>query len=99
MIDGTKETSDDAAFVAESLSLFPNPTFNSDISSELIARNNKTIKASIYDTKGLLLTRESVNILRGLNHQTMAISDLPKGLYLLSLDDGLQSVSKLFFKN
>ena len=75
------------------MTIFPNPTsgittieFNSLIESK--------VNVLLYDSKGSLVAIEKENINIGSNNRTIDLSAVSQGLYLLTISDGVNSVSR-----
>mgnify|MGYP003805799403 CR=1 FL=1 len=73
--------------VTDGIQLFPNPanyelnvTFNSD--------NNETAVINIYDLTGRMVFTKNFQSAQGRNTYTLNTSDLSKGVYILTLENG-----------
>ncbi|MBG16211.1 MAG: hypothetical protein CL853_07650 [Crocinitomicaceae bacterium] len=96
-MNSTVELKENLSF--SDLTIFPNPTsgittieFNSLIDSK--------VNVLLYDSKGSLVAIEKENINIGSNNRTIDLSAVSQGLYLLTISDGFNSVSRqLMVKN
>jgi hypothetical protein len=78
---------------ANALSIYPNPASENIIIRYVSTSKNVVVK--MYDVTGQLV-RSTTNIVSGEN--TVNISALAKGLYLLSVQDGTTTITKRFIK-
>ena len=90
-MNSTVEIKENLSF--SDLTIFPNPTsgittieFNSLIESK--------VNVLLYDSKGSLVAIEKENINIGSNNRTIDLSAVSQGLYLLTISDGVNSVSR-----
>ncbi len=81
----------------KNLLIAPNPASDVLIFS-FIAKETTTAKVFISDVSGRLFLQKNVDILRGPNAVNFPISAVPKGAYLLTIDDGVAVVSQQFIK-
>ncbi len=81
------------------LIISPNPA-SKEITIQLISKNTSDCVASIYDTKGLLITKLNINGTAISQGKNINIEYLPKGIYILSVRDfnGNVSLSKFVKK-
>jgi hypothetical protein len=71
------------------LSVFPNPTTNQF--SIIIPQNNQTVTGTLTDLQGkIVLTQQFTKNNEIVNQHQLNVSDLPKGIYILTLTTPLQ---------
>jgi Secretion system C-terminal sorting domain len=83
--------------LVESMRVFPNPVADL-LTVHFTAKDKTRTKMFISDVNGRLFLQKNVDILRGANAVNFPISDVPKGAYLLTIDDGVTIVSQQFIK-
>lgn len=83
--------------LVESMRIFPNPVADL-LTVHFTAKDKTTAKVFISDVNGRLFLQKNVDILRGSNAVGFPISDLSKGAYLLTIDDGVTLVAQQFIK-
>jgi len=99
--DLTASTSCPAAGINEvaanvaSLNIMPNP-FNSSAQLSFTAEKNATYAVKITDITGKLISAKQMQANPGLNTTTIERGNLSAGLYLISLSDGVSSVTRKF---
>jgi Secretion system C-terminal sorting domain len=86
----------EGAVIAEVL-ISPNPATDV-LNFDCVAREKILVKMLISDLLGRTFQQKNVDILRGSNNVKIPISDLPKGIYLLTIDDGKVVVKQKFVK-
>jgi len=96
VLNGIEEPLSTSAFNSESITLWPNPVKNSlNISSSEISFS-EDVQVSIYDMTGRrILSFEDLEIS---NNLKLDMSSLSKGIYVLNINDGGQSIQKRIIK-
>ncbi|WP_019039479.1 S8 family serine peptidase [Psychroflexus tropicus] len=96
VLNGDEETLSNANFDETPIAFWPNPVKNKlNISSSEI-NFSKDLQVSIYDLTGRKLI--DLNDLESTSNLTIDVSTLSRGLYILSLTDGNQSIQKRIIK-
>jgi Secretion system C-terminal sorting domain len=83
--------------IIEDLLVSPNPAMDV-LSFNCVAKNKISVKILVSDLLGRVFRQKNVDILRGTNDLKIPISDVPKGIYLLTIDDGKAVVVRKFTK-
>lgn len=78
--------------------IYPNPT-QENIFLNILSGNSQEIKYSIFDTFGTLVLDKNLGTSNRIVNELIDLSNIQAGLYLLRLDFGGNSSSKLFLKN
>ena len=74
-----------------SMYVYPNPVSN-QLTIDLVSEYDlKNINVNIYDLTGKILIQVQVDLAIGSNQIPMDVSSLPKGTYLVHINDGLNS--------
>ena len=70
--------------------LYPNPSSGEQVTIDYRSATEARLSICLYDLQGKRLQRFSVSLSPGLNHIPIENLALPKGMYFLSLDDGIR---------
>ena len=81
---------------AASLSIYPNPAANELRITIPVSWQNKTVSYSIYNMQGILVKER--NRSNAGQTESLMISDLPAGNYVIRTDNGSQTAIKQFIK-
>ena len=84
--DGTSSFSSIVAirfFHQWSVTIYPNPVVDTDLSVNVITEEENQIKLSIYDFNGQFIWSQTEHLKTGLNQNHISTMDLPKGVYNL----------------
>lgn len=88
-------TLNNSSFNSESISVWPNPV-KSQLNISNTATFNDSASASLYDLSGRLV--KSLDELNSTENQSIDTSGLSKGIYILNITDGRQSIQKKIIK-
>jgi hypothetical protein len=80
------------------LNLFPNPA-DKQLTLQVPATNDNKVQYTVYNAYGSLVFAKDLGILGGNIFETIDITKLERGLYLLRFDLGKASTTKRFIKN
>lgn len=78
---------DEIATPAIGVSVFPNPV-KSSIEANVTIDQTSDVTIQLVDITGKLAKSENVHYTTGEHHLSMDVSDLPKGIYMLSIQSG-----------
>lgn len=76
-----------------SLEVFPNPT-SSYIIAKFLSKEHKSLEVLIHDFLGRQLQKSTIKSVNGENLHTIPLGKLSNGIYLLSLYDGVEVISR-----
>lgn len=80
------------------INLYPNPTTNF-ICIQWISQEKSTASILVKSLSGMTLKNQSSTILVGKNDLKVDVSTLPKGLYIINIVLGEQTITERFIKN
>ena len=79
------------------LSLIPNPS-NNILSLQYTSLQSQPITLHLYDLTGRLLHKETLQTTLGTNNYVMDMTKFPNGLYVVTLNNGVEVVSGMVVK-
>jgi len=82
----------------QSVKLFPNPAF-SQIRLELLAKSSGNVEITLLNTQGVKCDDWKIATHNGINHVSLHLNDLPKGLYILKIQNDDTHITKKLIIN
>lgn len=76
------------------IKVYPNPSSTGEFTIEYFSTKSNISKIKVYDISGKLLLSEDWNIASGTSQYNLKLKDMPKGFYLLDVDDHVVKIEK-----
>lgn len=83
-------TNNNTSSLESKVNAYPNP-YSGSTNVEVISEKNKNYTLSVFNTTGQLIFRENVELSQGKN--VLTLNGGPKGINLISLDDGINKTN------
>ena len=74
--------------------VFPNPSVSGEFNVDYYNPQNITTKIKVYDLIGKLVYTDEWTVFSGISHYLLKLKDLPKGTYLLNVEDEMVKIQK-----
>ncbi len=74
--------------------VFPNPSVSGEFNVDYYNPQNITTKIKVYDLIGKLVYTDEWTVFSGISHYLLKLKDLPKGTYLLNVEDEIVKIQK-----
>ena len=90
---GTSSLSVDEFSLANSLSLWPNPS-QGEINVSFNTKNNDAVNINLYDLRGRLINKQSFENTSNVFNKAIQLGDLESSIYILSIENAGQTINK-----